>query len=93
MRICSCASIFPFNAFGTGRVLTDALSRQPLPNTGEEECETDYVEVFLTELDMSPVTAEEVKIQSRKDPVIAKNIDYILTHKLGEVQSPDFKHL
>ena len=71
----------------------DALSRLPLPNTSEtnQECETDYVEVFLMELDRSPVTAREVKVHSRKDAVIAKMIDYILTHTLGDVQGPDFK--
>ena len=47
--------------------------------------------ISLTELDRCPVTAAEVKTYSRRDPVISKVIDLILTSKLCDTGSPEMK--
>lgn len=68
----------------------DGLSRLPLPDTGDGDEASEEV-IFLTELDSFPVTAAELKIHSRRDPVISKVIDGILTNKLWDQGSPEMK--
>ena len=68
----------------------DGLSRSPLPNTCDEENASEEV-ICLTEFDRSPVTAAEVKTYSRRDPVISKVVDFILTSKVWDTGSPELK--
>ena len=60
---------------------TDGISRLPLRNTCDEDNPLEEV-ICLMKLDRRPVTAAEVKTSSRRDLVISKVIDFILTSKL-----------
>ena len=77
---------------GSSHSNADALSRLPLPHKGNLDNQIDTVEVYLTELDRAPVSAEEVMIHSRRDPVIAKMIDCVRTRRFPTSGDPDIKY-
>jgi len=55
----------------------DFASRFPTDNSCKEETSSITNNILLTELEHSPVTAEEVKRYSRLDPIISKVIYYV----------------
>ena len=90
MKLAAHNYIFKYKP-GSSHCNADALSRLPLPNEGNLDNQIDTVEVYLTELDRAPVSAEEVRIHSRRDPVIAKMIDNVRTRRFPG-DDPDFKY-
>ena len=69
----------------------DALSRLPLPDTEPDNDGTEVLDVFLTEIDKSPVRADEVKTFSRRDPVIGEIMDRFVSNSLPGRCEPEFK--
>ena len=68
---------------GNEHLNADALSRLPLPCTDSEMNNLDETQEpvsihLLSELDTQPVTAEEVKRETSKDPVLSRVREYIL---------------
>ena len=54
----------------------DGLSRLPLSNTVEEDCEPDVVNMFhVSQLEALPVSAKQIRKETRRDPVLAKVLD------------------
>ena len=74
MKLAAYNYVFKYKP-GNSHCNADALSRLPLQNEGNLDNQIDTVEVYLTELDRTPVSAEEVRIHSRRDPVIAEISD------------------
>ena len=67
----------------------DGLSRLPLCTDQAFEEDEDSINVFLTELERSPVDCDEVRLHSRRDPVISKVIDCISRNRRHEVNTPE----
>ena len=58
----------------------DAMSRLPLNNPERDEVPLPAKVVFLLQtLDYSPITSEQIRIMTRRDPVLSKILDYVTT--------------
>ena len=58
----------------------DAMSCLPLnvPECDEDRLPTEVVFLLQT-LDYSPITSEQIRIMTRRDPVLSKILDYMTT--------------
>ena len=58
----------------------DAMSRLPLNDPERDEVPLPAEVVFLLQtLDYSPITSEQIRIMTRRDPVLSKILDYVTT--------------
>ena len=64
---------------GTQNGNADALSRLPLPVKEPEEEAPDEVVLFMEQLDESPVTAQNIKAQTGKDPCLSVVLSWVMT--------------
>ena len=61
----------------------DALRRLPLPGTNKTKEDKNCFRINLSKLDNSPVHSKEVEIESRRDNIIARVLESVLTGNWG----------
>ena len=69
--------------FGNKNANVDALSRLPLPGTNKTKKDRNCFGKNLLQLDNSPVHSKEVEIESRRDNIIARVFESVLTGNWG----------
>lgn len=75
---------------GSKNANCDALSRLPLPTKTEPEESTELV-LLMEHMDSTPVTSDQIKTWTRKDPVLSRVVNHVLKGWPYRIEDNDIK--